>query len=53
VGLAAEVNGLDGHTADATPGGKGQFDVLVDDVIVFSKQAEGRFPDHDEILSRL
>jgi len=27
--------------------------VFVDDVIVFSKQAERRFPEHDEIVSRL
>jgi selT/selW/selH-like putative selenoprotein len=44
---------LDGHTAEARPGGKGQFDVFVDDVVVFSKHAEGRFPEEDEILSRL
>jgi len=44
---------MNGHTADAIPGGKGQFDVVVDDEILFSKQAVGRFPDEDEILSRL
>jgi selT/selW/selH-like putative selenoprotein len=44
---------LHGHTAEATPGGKGQFDVFVDDVIVFSKHAEGRFPEDEEILGRL
>ena len=46
------MNGL-GHEATATPGGKGQFDVFVDDELVFSKQTVGRFPEHDEILSRL
>jgi selT/selW/selH-like putative selenoprotein len=35
------------------PGGRGQFDVIVDDELVFSKQAAGRFPEDDEILSRL
>jgi len=44
---------MGGHTAEYKPGGKGQFDVFVDDVIVFSKHAEGRFPENDEILSRL
>lgn len=44
---------MDGHTADAKPGGKGQFDVFVDDVIVFSKHAAGRFPEHAEILRKL
>jgi selT/selW/selH-like putative selenoprotein len=44
---------MNGHTADAKPGGKGQFDVFVDDALVFSKHAEGRFPEHGEILTRL
>jgi predicted Rdx family selenoprotein len=44
---------MDGQTADAIPGGKGQFDVIVDDEILFSKQAVGRFPEEDEIVSRL
>ena len=44
---------MDGHEAEAKPGGKGQFDVFVDDALLFSKHAEGRFPEHDEILSRL
>jgi predicted Rdx family selenoprotein len=44
---------LDGHTANAIPGGKGQFDVVVDNELVFSKQALGRFPEEDEILGRL
>jgi len=37
----------------AKPGGRGQFDVLVDGDLVFSKHAEGRFPELGEILSRL
>jgi hypothetical protein len=36
-----------------TPGRKSQFDVLADGELIFSKQAEGRFPEHDEILARL
>ena len=39
--------------AEATPGGNGQFDVFVDDELVFSKKAEGRFPENGEILARL
>ena len=42
-----------GVAATAVPGGKGQFDVLADGRVVFSKQAEGRFPDPDEILAQL
>jgi predicted Rdx family selenoprotein len=41
------------HTAEIHPGGKGQFDVLADGRLVFSKHAEGRFPDVDEILASL
>ncbi len=36
-----------------TPGGKGQFDVLMDGRLVFSKQETGRFPEQDEILASL
>jgi selT/selW/selH-like putative selenoprotein len=36
-----------------TPGGSGQFDVLLDGEVVFSKHAAGRFPEHDEIVSAL
>jgi predicted Rdx family selenoprotein len=39
--------------ATAIPGNKSQFDVLADGQMIFSKQAEGRFPEHDEILSQL
>ncbi len=38
-----------GVEADATPGGKGQFDVISDGVLVFSKHAVGRFPGEGEI----
>jgi selT/selW/selH-like putative selenoprotein len=36
-----------------TPGGRGQFDVVVDGEVVFSKQAKGRFPDDGEVLRLL
>jgi predicted Rdx family selenoprotein len=32
---------------------KGQFDILADGRMVFSKQTAGRFPEHNEILSQL
>jgi selT/selW/selH-like putative selenoprotein len=50
--LAAELNKR-GHDAEIKPGGKGQFDVLANDSLVFSKRTEGRFPEPDEILARL
>ena len=38
-----------GIEAKATPGGKGQFDVIRDGELVFSKHAVGRFPGESEI----
>jgi selT/selW/selH-like putative selenoprotein len=35
------------------PGAGGQFDVLADGALLFSKKQVGRFPEDDEILSRL
>jgi hypothetical protein len=34
-------------------GKPGQFDVLRDGELLFSKQSEGRFPEPDEILEQL
>lgn len=48
----AEINGTE-HTAEMVGGEKSQFDVLVDDVLVFSKQREGRWPALAEILAAL
>ena len=50
--LAAELkaNGID---ASDIPGGKGQFDVIRDGTMVFSKRESGRFPEHGEILAAL
>ena len=42
-----------GVDAKATPGGKGQFDVVSDGKLVFSKHAEGRFPGETEVLNVL
>jgi selT/selW/selH-like putative selenoprotein len=44
---------MNGHRSEAEPGGKGQYDVYVDDELVFSKRDAGRFPEPAEILSRL
>jgi hypothetical protein len=38
-----------GVDATATPGGSGQFDVLRDGELVFSKHAEHRFPGEGEV----
>jgi selT/selW/selH-like putative selenoprotein len=42
-----------GIQAQDIPGGKGQFDVLRDGELIFSKHESGRFPEHDEILAAL
>jgi selT/selW/selH-like putative selenoprotein len=31
----------------------GQFDVIADGKLIFSKQKEGRFPEHKEVLDAL
>jgi selT/selW/selH-like putative selenoprotein len=36
-----------------TPGGRGQFDVLADGDLVWSKQDRGRFPEDEEIVAAL
>lgn len=48
----AEINGT-GHSAEMVSGASSQFDILVDDVLVFSKQREGRWPELIEILAAL
>ncbi|MDX6479536.1 MAG: Rdx family [Gaiellaceae bacterium] len=40
-----------GVDAKATAGGKGQFDVVRDGELVFSKHEVGRFPEEAEIIS--
>ena len=42
-----------GHDAAMTPGGKGQFDVIAEGALVFSKHETGRFPEEDEVLGLL
>jgi selT/selW/selH-like putative selenoprotein len=41
------------HEAEIEEGTKGQYDVLVDGELIFSKQQEGRFPEHSEIRELL
>jgi len=42
-----------GFDATATSGSKGQFDVVRDGELVFSKRKENRFPESGEVLSLL
>jgi len=41
------------HDAEVVSGAKSQFDVVADGELIFSKQKEGRFPEHDEIIRAL
>jgi predicted Rdx family selenoprotein len=42
-----------GFAASAMPGKNGQFDVVRDGDLVYSKEREHRFPDPGEVLSLL
>ena len=48
----AEINGT-AHTAEMATGKPSQYDVFVNDVLVFSKQREHRWPELAEILDAL
>jgi hypothetical protein len=45
--------GENGFEALAVEGAKSQYDVVADGRVLFSKEQEGRFPDHDEIIAAL
>ncbi len=42
-----------GHDASPVEGENSQFDVVADGELVFSKQAQGRFPEEDEVVALL
>lgn len=44
---------MTGVEAELEAGGVGQFDVIVDGQLVFSKRQSGRFPEPEEILANL
>jgi hypothetical protein len=52
VSLASELE-HGGHAARAVEGERSQFDVVADGKVIFSKEQEHRFPEHDEILAKL
>ena len=51
--LAAEIRKAFGVEAELIEGGGGIFDVKADEVMVFSKHKEGRFPENKEVISLL
>jgi selT/selW/selH-like putative selenoprotein len=51
--LAAEIKQHRGVDSTLTRGSGGEFEVSVDDQLVFSKKKEHRFPELEEILAQL
>jgi selT/selW/selH-like putative selenoprotein len=51
--LAATIQRERSLTATLVPGGGGEFEVTLDGTLVFSKRREHRFPEDQEILSRI
>jgi selT/selW/selH-like putative selenoprotein len=51
--LAAKIRDATGDEAKLIAGDKGIFDVTRDGKLLFSKHAEGRFPEEAEILQQL
>lgn len=47
--MAASLSSTFGEKAEITPGKSGQFDVLVNGKLVFSKSSTGRFPVDGEV----
>ena len=51
--MAAEIAKETRIEAELIEGGGGVFDVVVDDDLVFSKHAEDRFPEHQEVIDSI
>jgi selT/selW/selH-like putative selenoprotein len=51
--LAAEVKQAKGIDATLIKGSGGQFEVVLDGQLIFSKKQLGRFPETEEILSKI
>jgi len=52
-GLADAIKNKFSVESKLIEGSGGVFDVVVDGDLIFSKDNEGRFPEHDEILDAL
>jgi len=51
--LAATIKGETGVESELVCGGGGIFDVIIDGEMIFSKHESDRFPESDEILSKI
>ena len=47
--MAASLNSRFGEKVDVKPGKTGQFDIVVNGKLIFSKAETGRFPVDDEV----
>ena len=51
--MAAALKQAFGVETELIEGARGIFDVVVDGELVFSKHAEGRFPEPDEVIAAI
>ena len=51
--MAATISKEFGVDTKLIKGEKGEFEVVVDGELIFSKNETGRFPEHDEILKKI
>jgi selT/selW/selH-like putative selenoprotein len=51
--LGAEIKDRFGIDVELVQGARGAFEVTLDGKLIFSKTAENRFPDPDEIFTHL
>ncbi len=51
--MAAAIKTELGITSDYIKAGGGVFEVTADGMLIFSKKATGRFPEHSEIINKL
>ena len=51
--MAAEIKQARGLDAKIVRGSGGEFEVSLDGALIFSKRAEGRFPDLEEVLAKI
>ncbi|GAC1579788.1 MAG: hypothetical protein NVS3B20_10690 [Polyangiales bacterium] len=51
--MAADIEQHTGVRPTIKKGGRGAFEITVDGKLIFSKNAQSRFPDHREILDQL
>jgi len=51
--LAAEIKKAKGIDATLIKGSGGQFEIVLDGQLIFSKKAQGRFPEVNEVLDKI